>query len=832
MAETPVLERTAEATVLPRRSDAALTFTALARTIALRWRVFTAIVAGLLLACLGYCLIATPQYEARAQLALRRNPATTLFLDGAQTSPSSSLASGPMQLETMAGVIRSDELAWRVIVDLRLYREPAFTRQFARRFPTFDPNGPEAAAQVFLLERFHDRLRVRTIPRTFLMEVRFRSGDGKLSAQVVQALLDGYAKQQTQARMEATRAATASLGQQLAELKARSDQDQRRLAEFQRRRGLLIAPDSIAGESGGELQHGSVLAEVDDLEHELAQATEERIAREAQYRAALEGDPEAVLSADSRLQTDNGGVPALLFRQIHARQSDLRQEAAQLSLEHGPNFPRVLEIRQELDDLDHQLTAEDARLRERFKSGWRTAQRREELLRRTLAERTGEGQRISQAANEYEAMRREAQGTQQLRIHMQEKVTEAGLAADLDGSDLEVVDPPRVPAKPSSPNLGLYLGLTLFIALWIALGVVLLMDNFRARSAASVLAILLLLCCAKATAQAPTPSTSGLPTGVARVPAEQDRRAPASPKDAPAVWNAGAPGEADGLLPGAPVNGMVAPIAAGDLLDVSEFRTPEFRATVRVSPGGVVLLPMIGEVSVQGLDESAAARAIAATLVARGILLHPEVSVLVRSYVGQDVSVLGEVVRPGVYAYGVHHRLLDLISAAQGLSPAAASMVTIYHRTSAAQAISMVDGTGADAPDHNPELLPGDVVRVSRAGLVYVVGDVLRPGGFTMEPVQSMTVLRALSLAWGPSANAALKKAVLIREQKGGRTVTILNLKRMLRGQDPDMEVREHDILFVPDSAAKNLWNRTMESVVQSTAGVSIYAGMVYSQRF
>ncbi len=54
----------------------------------------------------------------------------------------------------------------------------------------------------------------------------------------------------------------------------------------------------------------------------------------------------------------------------------------------------------------------------------------------------------------------------------------------------------------------------------------------------------------------------------------------------------------------------------------------------------------------------------------------------------------------------------------------------------------------------------------------------------------------------------------------------------MMRGLDPDVPIRDRDILFVPDSMAKNLWNRTMESVIQSAAGVSIYAGMVYSQRF
>jgi len=60
---------------------------------------------------------------------------------------------------------------------------------------------------------------------------------------------------------------------------------------------------------------------------------------------------------------------------------------------------------------------------------------------------------------------------------------------------------------------------------------------------------------------------------------------------------------------------------------------------------------------------------------------------------------------------------------------------------------------------------------------------VIRPGGFTVDPAQELTVLQAVSLAWGPSQNAALQKALLIREQKGGRIVTTLNLRRMLRGR-------------------------------------------------
>jgi polysaccharide export outer membrane protein len=279
---------------------------------------------------------------------------------------------------------------------------------------------------------------------------------------------------------------------------------------------------------------------------------------------------------------------------------------------------------------------------------------------------------------------------------------------------------------------------------------------------------------------------------------------------------------------------MPAPIGPGDFLDVSEFHTPEFHSAVRVSPTGTVTLPMVNEVKIGGLDELSAALSIEAALLARGMLLHPQVSVLVTSYAGQDVSVLGEVARPGVYPYTLHHRLLDLLSAAQGLSSNAGRLVNVFHRDDPNTPHAVVlDPGGTDrAADHNPELIPGDTVQVSRAGLVFVIGDVVRPGGFPVDPAQGLTVVQALSLAWGPSQNAASGKALLIREQKGGRTLTTLNLGRMVHGQDPDQPIYDRDILFVPDSMAKNLWNRTLEAAIQSAVGVTIYASLVYSQRF
>ena len=125
---------------------------------------------------------------------------------------------------------------------------------------------------------------------------------------------------------------------------------------------------------------------------------------------------------------------------------------------------------------------------------------------------------------------------------------------------------------------------------------------------------------------------------------------------------------------------MAGPIGPGDFVDVQESHTPEFHSGVRVSPTGTVTLPMVGEVLLIGLDEHGAADAIEAGLLKKGMLLHPQVTVLVTAYAGQDVSVLGEVAHPGVYPYTLHHRLLDLISAAAGLSTNSGRLVNVFHR--------------------------------------------------------------------------------------------------------------------------------------------------------
>ena len=805
-----------------------------------RRRFIAAVESGLLLACLLYCLVAPNQYEASARVELRAAPVSSLSLAAQDALASVSALSSPLALETLAGVLRSDQLAWRVIAKLKLYEQPGFRGSFGRKFPGFNAAKPTPGAQEWLLDRFSRRLHVQTMPRTLLVDVRFRSRDAALSAAVVNALIRAYREQQTESQVQATAQASDWLKTQLADLKVRVDRDEQRLADFEAQHGIVSTPEIQANGQQGETEHAAVFLEIDDLSRQLVAATSDRILSEAEYRAASQGDPELVIAADPRLQAPIANLSTALLEQIHARRSDLEQEQAQLSAEHGPNFPRVVEIRHALQDLEQQKKAEDAKLVARFRSNWQTAADREQLVRKSLDQATSEGMKLNQAATEYAVMRQEANASHELYMRVLEKSDEAGLAAGVHSSDISIVDPARQPAKPVAPDPPLYLAITFFVGLWIAVGTALLRDALKSQ-AIRVAAVLVALLAAGAClhAQPPTPNTSGLPSGVVNLPQSQDNRNLPSPKEAPAIWNnSGIAGTGTaGALPlgAAQVSApMPAPIGPGDFLDISEYHTPEFHSTVRVAADGKVTLPLIGGVSVNGMDEQSAAHAIEAALVKKGMLLHPLVSVLVVVYAGQDVSVLGEVTHPGVYPYTYHHRLLDLISAASGLSPNAGRLVNVFHANDSKTPHPVVlDPGGTDtSSDHNPELSPGDTVQVSRAGLVYVVGDVIRPGGFAVDPTQGLTVVQALSLAWGPTINANVTHAVLIREQKGGRTMIALNVKRMLGGQDPDQPIQDRDILYVPDSFSKNLMNRTMESAIQSTIGVGIYSALVYSQRY
>jgi polysaccharide export outer membrane protein len=270
-------------------------------------------------------------------------------------------------------------------------------------------------------------------------------------------------------------------------------------------------------------------------------------------------------------------------------------------------------------------------------------------------------------------------------------------------------------------------------------------------------------------------------------------------------------------------SGAAGPIGAGDLVEMSVFDTPELSGKLRVSNTGDVILPLVGSLHLQGLTAGEAQTLIRQKLIAGGFLKDPQVTVFISEYATQNVSVVGEVHKPGVYpAFGAHH-LLDYLSLAEGVTPLAGTAIVITHsgHPDQPQSVKMTAGA-APKPENNPEILPGDTIFVERTGIVYVVGDVARPGGFPMDHDGQLTILQAVALAQGTNPTAAKGSARLIRTTPQGRQEVPVNLKKILSSKETDLAMRDNDILFVPSSAAKSAL-KDFEAALPAAAGASVY---------
>ena len=265
-------------------------------------------------------------------------------------------------------------------------------------------------------------------------------------------------------------------------------------------------------------------------------------------------------------------------------------------------------------------------------------------------------------------------------------------------------------------------------------------------------------------------------------------------------------------------------LGSGDLISVSVYGVPELGQDLRINDQGNVSMALIGSVHLAGLTPEAAQNTIEEKLRSGGFLNNPHVTILIKEMATQGISIMGEVARPGIYPLMGPRRLYDVIAAAGGLSQRAGQLVTITHRDHPDQPQNVrFSSDPAKTPENNIQIMPGDTIVVSKAGLVYVVGDVFQPGGFVMENNENISVLQAVALAHGPNRTAALGRSKIIRKGPNGLTEIPIPLDKILSAKSPDLALKAEDIVFVPNSAAKSAARRGLESIVQVATGLAIY---------
>jgi polysaccharide export outer membrane protein len=271
-------------------------------------------------------------------------------------------------------------------------------------------------------------------------------------------------------------------------------------------------------------------------------------------------------------------------------------------------------------------------------------------------------------------------------------------------------------------------------------------------------------------------------------------------------------------------SGTAGPIGSGDLVEMSVFDTPELTGKLRVSNTGDVILPLVGTVHLQGLKAAEAQALIRQKFIDGGFLKDPQVTLFISEYASGNVSVVGEVHKPGIYPAFGEHRLLDYLSLAEGLTPLAGTAIVITHtgHPDQPQPVKITAGT-APQPENNPEILPGDTIFVERTGIIYVLGDVARPGGFPLDHDGQLTILQAVSLAWGINYTAARGSVRLIRTTPTGREEIPIDLKRIIAAKDTDTVMQDNDILFVPSSAMRGALRAISMTALPAAASATIY---------
>ncbi len=264
-------------------------------------------------------------------------------------------------------------------------------------------------------------------------------------------------------------------------------------------------------------------------------------------------------------------------------------------------------------------------------------------------------------------------------------------------------------------------------------------------------------------------------------------------------------------------------IGPGDLLSVHIFREAELDTKVRVKDAGTVTLPLVGVVQVAGKAPAEAAAAIGDRYREEHYLNQPQVSVFVEQAAVERIAVLGEVAKPGAVPATSGRDLLDVLADAGGLLKTADRHVTIRHGNAPSRTLLVPNDGNAEAALGDALVMPGDTVLVPRAGIVYVLGDVGRPGGFLMQDDSQLTLLQALALASGSTKTSSENHARLLRKAGDATTEIPLRLKEIEQGKQPDIALQNDDVLYIPFSFGKNL------TLGASTIAASASSAIIYT---
>jgi polysaccharide biosynthesis transport protein len=434
-----------------------------------RWTILTAFLALFMTVLVG-SLAEKPVYRAKALIEIDKedpnvaNPQELFQLEEVSDA----------YLETQYKVLASDDLAERVIRELRLDRESEFlpsaspwpwpfsSAQASSGLPRTDgATVPDPLVQETVLTRFQDRLDIRPIRRSRAVEIRFDSQDPRLSERAVNAMAEDYIQKNLEARWDAAQKASVWLSQQMQGLKIKLEKSEDDLQKYAAANDLLfLETDQGNAES-------IINQSVREIQEELTRAEADRFEKESVFRLLQSGDYGAL----------PGVLDNKLLQDLTVKLADLQREHAQLAATFTESYPKVKETQSQIDEIQSSLERERWRAAQKISNDYFAALRREKLVRESFAQKQAQANQVAQKSVQYGILSREVDGNKKLYEGLLERLKEAGVSAGLKASNVRIVDPGTVPFRPIAPNYLLNLSLAVFLGLGLGVGMAFLQEH-------------------------------------------------------------------------------------------------------------------------------------------------------------------------------------------------------------------------------------------------------------------------------------------------------------------------------------------------------------------
>jgi len=212
-------------------------------------------------------------------------------------------------------------------------------------------------------------------------------------------------------------------------------------------------------------------------------------------------------------------------------------------------------------------------------------------------------------------------------------------------------------------------------------------------------------------------------------------------------------------------------LGSGDIVHITVYQNPDLTLDARISEAGVISFPLLGQIKIGDLSISQAEKTLAEGLKKGRFIIDPQVTVLVTQVKGNQASILGQVTRPGRYPLDVADmRFTDLLALAGGAQLDGSEIAVLTGQRNGKPFRLEIDVPslfGASGNGQDPIIQNGDVIYVGRAPMVYIYGEVQRPGQLRLE--RGMTVRQALAAGGGPTLRGTEKGLALHRRNAAGQ---------------------------------------------------------------